>query len=125
MDRTLLVVIAEDDVPVREVLAKHLRRAGISVVETGDGEQTLAALSESLPDLLCLDLNLPVLSGFDVFRRVREQPALRDLAVLVITGRDTLDDMASARELGAIGFVVKPFRPRDLADRVLRLLRQP
>lgn len=125
MDRTPLVVVAEDDVPVREVLAKHLRRAGVTVVEAGDGEETLAVLDQRTPDLLCLDLNLPVVSGFEVFRRVRQQPALRDLAVLVMTGRDTLDDMASARELGAVDFVVKPFRPRELADRVLGLLRRP
>jgi DNA-binding response OmpR family regulator len=118
-----VVVIAEDDTDLRRVLAARLCRAGVKVIETGDGEATLAALETAAPDMLCLDLNLPLIGGFEVFRRLRRHPRLGALPVLVMTGRNTMDDVATATELGVVGYLEKPFSPRRFAERVLLLLK--
>lgn len=122
--QTHRVVIAEDDVDLRHLLAIYLRQAGVEVVETGDGRAALTALRAQTPSLLCLDLNLPVVNGFEVLRRVRRDAALETLTVVVITGRDNLQDMASVKELGVVDFVSKPFNLRELTAKILGLLGQ-
>ena len=119
MGRTIL--IADDDPHIRQLLAFALRKAGLDVVESGDGDTTLAAVAAQPPDLLVLDINMPGMDGLEVCRRIR---ATSDLPILFLSSRDDEIDRVLGMELGADDYVVKPFSPREVVARVAAILRR-
>ena len=119
MGRTIL--IADDDPHIRQLLAFALRKAGLEVVESGDGESTLAAVAAQPPDLLVLDINMPKLDGLEVCRRLR---AMGDLPILFLSSRDDEIDRVLGIELGGDDYVTKPFSPREVTARVQAILRR-
>jgi two-component system, OmpR family, response regulator len=119
MGRTIL--IADDDPHIRQLLAFALRKAGLDVVESGDGEATLKSVAVEPPDLLILDINMPGMDGLEVCRRIR---ATSDLPILFLSSRDDEIDRVLGMELGADDYVVKPFSPREVVARVAAILRR-
>ena len=119
MGRTIL--IADDDPHIRQLLAFALRKAGLDVVESGDGETTLASVAAQAPDLLILDINMPGMDGLEVCRRIR---ATSNLPILFLSSRDDELDRVLGMELGADDYVVKPFSPREVVARVAAILRR-
>jgi DNA-binding response OmpR family regulator len=117
------VLLVEDDPDIRRVMAIKLRHAGIEVLEAGDGDMGMKMVEEYTPDLICLDLNLPVISGYEILRRMRKQAHLAKVPVLIVSARDSLDDHAIAQELGVTGYILKPFKPRVLLSKVKECLR--
>ena len=115
------IVIAEDDVAIRELLVHHLEREGFRCEEAADGPAALR-LARGGADLLILDVGLPVVDGFDVVRALRRES--RDLPVLVLTARSEEIDRIVGLEIGADDYVVKPFSPREIVARVKALGRR-
>jgi len=115
------IVVAEDDVAIRELLVHHLAREGFRCTETGDGPSTLRAVRAGA-DLVILDVGLPVVDGFDVLRALRREG--RGLPVVVLTARSDEVDRVIGLELGADDYVIKPFSPRELVARVRALARR-
>ena len=119
MSRTVLVV--DDDPHIRQLLVFALEKAGLKTREAGDGEAALAAVDETLPDLVVLDINMPKLDGLEVCRRLR---AKGDLPILFLSSRDDEIDRVLGIELGGDDYVVKPFSPREVVARVSAILRR-
>jgi DNA-binding response OmpR family regulator len=117
----LRIVVAEDDLAIRELLVHHLTREGFRCTETGDGPSTLRAIRAGA-DLLLLDVGLPVVDGFDIVRTLRREG--RGLPVVMVTARGDEVDRVIGLELGADDYVSKPFSPRELIARVRALARR-
>jgi DNA-binding response OmpR family regulator len=115
------VLIVDDEPMVREVLARYLEQAGFAVSTAEDGEEALAAFDEEQPDLVLLDLMLPRIDGFEVFRRMR---AGSSAPVIMLTARGDETDRVVGLELGADDYVTKPFSPREVVARVRAVLRR-
>lgn len=115
------VLIAEDEPHIVESLRFLLRREGYAVEEAGDGERALARLAETAADLLILDVMLPRLNGFEVLRRLRADPALARLPVVMLTAKGQAQDRRTAEDLGADAFITKPFANREVVEHVRRL----
>ncbi|YAL84698.1 response regulator transcription factor [Dermacoccaceae bacterium W4C1] len=115
------VLLAEDDPAISEPLARALRREGYEVDVCPDGEQALTVGREN-PDLLILDLGLPIVDGLEVCRRLRAQG--RTLPVLILTARAEEVDTVVGLDAGADDYVTKPFRLAELLARVRALLRR-
>jgi two-component system, OmpR family, alkaline phosphatase synthesis response regulator PhoP len=107
-------------------LSKHaLERGGDAEVDVvGTGDAALRAVTDRLPDLLILDLNLPVLSGIEVCRILRGRPATARLPIIMLTARTSESDRVAGLDLGADDYVTKPFSLRELAARVRAVLRR-
>lgn len=119
--RTVLVV--EDSPLFRKMVGEFLHALGVTrVQEAANGRSALEQLAHSRPDLVCLDLTLPDVSGYDVCEYIRGQPELAGLPVLMISARGTLLDRAQAEEVGADGYLTKPFTQEEFVQQVLRLL---
>jgi two-component system chemotaxis response regulator CheY len=119
--RTVLVV--EDSPLFRKMVGEFLHALGITrVQEASNGRSALEMLAHSRPDLVCLDLTLPDVSGYDVCEYIRGQSELAGLPVLMISARGTLLDRAQAEEVGADGYLTKPFTQEEFVQQVLRLL---
>jgi len=116
------VLVAEDDVPLAHFLQRGLQTARYQVDVTHDGEAALQAISSTQYGLLILDLNLPKLDGLALLGRVR--PIVPNLPVLVLTGRNRLEDRIQALDNGADDCMVKPFSFQELTARSRALLRR-
>ena len=117
------VLIADDNPQGAELLEAYLSDSGYDLRSAADGEETLRAVAEWQPDLILLDIMMPRLSGFEVCKRLRANPATRDLAVLMITALDQVSDVERAVEAGTDDFLSKPINKTALLLRVRSLLR--
>jgi two-component system phosphate regulon response regulator PhoB len=118
------ILVVEDEADLQQILAYNLRQAGHDVVTASNGEAALAQVQKRLPDLIVLDLMLPGMSGTDVCRAVKGDPATRSAAVLMLTAKGSEIDRVVGFELGADDYVVKPFSVRELALRIAAILRR-
>lgn len=115
------ILLVDDDATLAEVTALALRRAGFLVVLAHDGPQALAQWAAEQPDLLLLDIQLPGMDGLSVCRTIRERSAV---PVILLTVRDSDEDVVQGLELGADDYVTKPFSPMQLVARVRAVLRR-
>ncbi len=99
-----------------------LTQAGCDVATAASGRAALAAVAERRPDLILLDLMLPDIDGFGVCEILRREPSTATIPVIVLTAWATTDAQNLGLELGALDYLTKPFRPRELVARVQRLL---
>ena len=116
------VLIAEDEPSILESLDFILRRAGWSIDSVTDGESVLDRVRRSRPRVLVLDVMLPKRSGFDVLKQLRADSETRDLPVLILTAKGQQQDRRIAEELGADGFVTKPYSNAEVVGAVRQLL---
>ena len=116
------ILIAEDEPSILESLDFILRRAGWSIAAVTDGEAVLSTVRRAPPKLVVLDVMLPKRSGFDVLKQIRADDMLRELPVLILTAKGQAKDRRTAEELGADGFVTKPYANAEVVDEVRRLI---
>jgi len=118
------VLIVEDEQGVVHLLRARLEPEGFQVIAAYNGQEGLRAVTEARPDLVILDLTLPGLDGFELCRRIRQQPETARLPILVLSGRTEEVDKVVMLELGADDYVTKPFNTKELVARVKTLLRR-
>jgi two-component system, OmpR family, response regulator MprA len=116
------LLVVDDDPDVRDSLERALRYAGYAVTTAVHGADALAALARSPVDLIVLDVQMPMVDGFDACRRIRGRGDATP--ILVLTARDAVDDRVTGLEVGADDYLVKPFALRELQARVRALLRR-
>ena len=116
------ILIAEDEPIILESLDFILRRAGWSISSVTDGDAVLGTLRRAPPKLVVLDVMLPKRSGFDILKQIRADELLRTLPVLILTAKGQAKDRRTAEELGADGFVTKPYANAEVIDEVRRLI---
>jgi DNA-binding response OmpR family regulator len=116
-----LVLVADDEPMVREVLGRYLEQDGFRVRAVEDGEAAVEAFAQTAADLVLLDLMLPRLDGFEVFRRIRQGSSA---PVIMLTARGHETDRIVGLELGADDYIAKPFSPREVVARVRAVLRR-
>jgi DNA-binding response OmpR family regulator len=115
------ILVVDDDLALSDVLAFAIRRAGFEVANAHDGLNALEQFSKERPDLIVLDWGLPRMDGLEVCTRIRTES---DVPIIMLTVRDTDDNVIAALEAGADEYIIKPFSPRQLIARVRALLRR-
>ncbi len=115
------IVVADDDVDVRMLVALKLRHSGYDVVDVGDGAAALEACREERTDLVVLDLMMPVMTGLDVLAQMRADARLREVPCIILTAAGQEQQHRRAMELGATEFITKPFSPKKLYARAAEL----
>jgi two-component system chemotaxis response regulator CheY len=120
-----IALVVEDDPSQRKQVIEHLTRLGLEVVAVSDGHAALSRIRERRPDLVCIDLSLPHISGYEVCEQIRSDPALQDLAVIMTSERASLEERAHSYEAGADAYLSKPHSLAKLAHEVTRLLDTP
>jgi DNA-binding response OmpR family regulator len=119
------VLVVEDEVDIANLIKHTLERNGDASVDVaGRGDEALRAVAERRPDLIILDLNLPVLSGTEVCRILRQRPETAAIAIIMLTARTSEADRVSGLDLGADDYITKPFSLRELGARVRAVLRR-
>jgi two-component system phosphate regulon response regulator PhoB len=118
------VLVVEDERDLQEVIAYNLRELGHDVVISGQGIPVAEMVREQRPDVVILDLMLPDVSGLEVCRRLKSDPATRQIPVVMVTAKGAEVDRVVGFELGADDYVVKPFSVRELLLRIQVVLRR-
>lgn len=115
------ILIADDDIELRELIGFALRQAGYLVLQAADGVEALRMFDREQPDLVILDVNMPHLSGLEVCRRIRAEAST---PIMLLTVRSSEEDQVQGLDMGADDYLTKPFSPRTLLARVRALLRR-
>ena len=118
------VLIVEDEEDIAELLEYNLQRHGYLPSSVSTGEDGLNQSRETHPDLILLDLMLPGLSGLEVCRRLKGDPAMEKIPVIMLTAKGEEEDIIAGFDAGADDYVTKPFRPKVLLARVKAVLRR-
>lgn len=112
------ILVADDDLDIRELVVAKLELAGYDVVALNDGNEALAVLRGGTIDLALLDISMPGLTGIEICREVRADPKLLGLPLILLSARAQESDIELGRDAGADDYVIKPFSPRELLVRV-------
>jgi len=117
------ILLAEDEQQIGDMVTFKLTNSGHRVVRVGDGEAALAAAERDRPDVIILDVMMPLVDGFAVLGRLKAHPDLRTIPVIMLTARGQERDVLSGLQAGAADYIVKPFSLKELIARVDVALR--
>jgi two-component system cell cycle response regulator DivK len=120
MSKRILVV--EDHEDNRQILRDLLASAGYEMIEAENGEAGVAAAAAHHPDLILMDIQLPILDGYEATRRIKSDPALKSIPIIVVTSYALSGDEDKARLAGCDAYVAKPYSPRLLLARIREFL---
>lgn len=120
---TPLVLVADDDRSMRLLIAKAMNKAGFSVAEAADGAQALQIFDRRRPDIILMDVDMPVMDGYEACAKLRRLPFGESAPIIMVTGRDDVASVVRAYEAGATDFVMKPINWVILAHRVRYMFR--
>lgn len=116
-------ILAVDDEPhILKLVSFSLTAGGFEVLEAGDGLSAVEVAERELPDLILLDVMMPVLDGYEACRRLKANPATAGIPVVMLSAKSQQAEQAIGLECGAIDYICKPFTPKDLVRQVRGLL---
>jgi CheY-like chemotaxis protein len=118
------VLLVDDELSIRTIVRVNLESDGMVVAEAADGAQALERVREERPALVLLDVMMPDVDGWQVAEQLASDPDTRDIPVVFISARAAREDRARAQELGAVGYVTKPFDPIQLGEVVRTVLER-
>jgi len=118
------VLVIEDIPDLVKRMRILLENQGYTVDTATNGEDGMKLARANKPDIVCLDLTMPKVSGFEVCEQIRADATLKDTPVLIISARSTPDARAQSREVGANAFLVKPFKQKELFEAINKLVKK-
>jgi CheY-like chemotaxis protein len=118
------VLVVDDYDDAREMYSEYFEFLGYEVHTARDGQEAIDVARESLPDIILMDLSLPVLSGWEATRQLKEDARTRDIPVMALTGHVLPKHSERAREVGCDAFLAKPALPDTVADQIRALLKK-
>jgi DNA-binding response OmpR family regulator len=118
------ILLAEDEKQIGDMVAFKLSNSGHQVFRARDGEEALQLAAAERPDLILLDVMMPVLNGFEVLRRLKGDPALATTPVIMLTAKGRERDVLGGLSAGAADYIVKPFSLKELTARIDSALRK-
>lgn len=116
------ILIAEDEPDIRELVAFTLRFAGYEVVTAANGEEAVQMAVKEMPDLALMDVRMPRMTGYDACRAMKSNPELKDIPVVFLSAKGQETEIATGIEAGAEEYLLKPFAPDQLTERVRAIL---
>jgi len=117
-----LVLLVEDQLELRQLYAQELSMSGFDVIEAGNGAEAIAHTADRRPDVVLMDLSLPVLDGWEATRRIKDDARTAHIPIVALTAHDGSGELQRATRAGCDWFVPKPCQPLDLIEEVRRVL---
>ncbi len=119
---TKRILVVEDEEDNRQILRDLLATSGYEMVEAEDGEQALAAVDQHRPDLILMDIQLPIMDGYEATRRIRANPANKRIPIIAVTSYALSGNESMALAAGCDAYVPKPYSPRELLAKIREFL---
>lgn len=124
MSRARRILIVDDESAIREMIAMALELAGYDTLEASDAKSAHALVIDEQPDMMLLDWMMPGTSGIELARRLRSDPATKDLPIIMLTAKADEDNKVQGLEAGIDDYITKPFSPKELIARLKAVLRR-
>jgi DNA-binding response OmpR family regulator len=116
------ILIAEDEPDIRDLIAFTLRFAGYEVATANNGEEAVQMASREFPDLILMDVRMPRMTGYDACRVMKADPELKDIPIVFLSAKGQESEIKTGMDVGAEDYLLKPFAPDQLTDRVRAIL---
>ena len=116
------ILIADDRSEVVELVKVTLEGKGYQSIDASDGREALEKIKREKPDLVLLDIVMPKMDGFEVLSKLRKDPKTKDIPIIMLTAKGQKLDQEKGKELGATGYIIKPFSPSALLKRIEEIL---
>lgn len=124
METKKTILVIEDDKFLRELISRKLIGEGFDVLEAVDGEEGIKKIKEGKPDLVLLDLILPSIDGFEVLTRVRDDPAVSSIPIIILSNLGQREEVEKGLKLGAIDYLIKAhFTPGEIIEKIKNVLK--
>jgi len=118
------ILVVEDDKFLRELITQKLAREGYDVKEAVDGEEGVIKVKEEKPDVILLDLILPGIDGFEVLAKIKEDPEVENIPVVILSNLGQRDDVERGLKLGAVDFLIKAhFTPGEIIEKIEKIIK--
>ena len=119
----LKVLTVDDSKTIRMIVKKAFKQFDCELFEAENGVEGLASAAREKPDLIVLDITMPVMNGIEMLDKVNAEPGLKDIPVIMLTAESAQESVMQIAKMGVKDYVVKPFRGRDLIERVEKILK--
>ena len=120
--RKEIILLVDDDRHLLVGLGDYLRMQGYAIVTAASGESALARLEETIPDLIILDLMLPKIDGYKVCMLLKKDTRFSQIPIIIFTAKAQQKDIELGQQIGADAYIIKPFEPQTLLDKIKELL---
>lgn len=118
------ILVAEDEKDIRELIGFTLRFAGLDVELAANGTEAIERALQLQPDLIILDVRMPKMTGYEVCRQLKDNPATSDIPVVFLSAKGQETEIEQGLASGALEYIVKPFAPDDLSNQVKAILKR-
>jgi len=118
------ILVAEDERDIRELINFTLTFAGHEVHQAPNGEAAISAAQEVLPDLIMMDVRMPKLTGYEACRKMKTIDSIKDIPVVFLSAKGQDDEISTGLDAGAIAYILKPFAPDELTQRITEILQK-
>ena len=118
------IVLAEDETHIARLIMFKLEREGYKVDWAQNGGEALSKIKSSPPDLILLDVMMPVMDGYEVLKQIKEDGALKTIPIIMLSAKGQTADIEKGSSLGADDYIIKPFRPAELVERIKGILKE-
>lgn len=112
------VLIVDDEPDIRRLVSFSLKRHGFEVIEAADGLSACSVAEAEQPDLILMDVMMPIMNGFEASKRIKENPATGGIPILMLSAKSQVYEQEQGLESGAAQYITKPFTPAELVERV-------
>ncbi len=116
------ILIAEDEPDIRDLIAFTLRFAGYEVVTAANGKEAVELAPKEMPDLILMDVRMPIMTGYDACKLFKADPALKHVPVVFLSAKGQESEIQAGLEAGAEEYLLKPFGPSELTESIRRIL---
>ena len=118
------ILVADDEKDIRELITITLRFAGHEVIPASNGEEAWQTALKTLPDLILMDVRMPRMSGYDACQQIKEEETTRHIPVVFLSAKGQESEVQAGLEAGAAEYILKPFAPDQLAQKIRSILEQ-
>ena len=118
------ILVAEDERDIRELINFTLSFAGHEITQAANGAEAVVKAQEVLPDLIMMDVRMPKLTGYEACRQMKDIDSVKDIPVVFLSAKGQDEEIATGMEVGAIDYILKPFAPDELTQRISEILQK-
>jgi CheY-like chemotaxis protein len=118
------IMIAEDERDIRDLITFTLRFANYDVVAASNGEEAVALARKEVPDLILMDVRMPRMTGYEACAAIKAEPNLKDIPIIFLSAKGQDSEIQAGLQAGAVEYLLKPFAPDQLTERIQRILAQ-
>ncbi|MDZ4671038.1 MAG: response regulator [Phototrophicales bacterium] len=118
------ILIAEDERDIRELITFTLTFAGHEIVQANNGAEAVEIAQQAMPDLIMMDVRMPRMTGYEACRAIKQIESIKHIPVVFLSAKGQDDEVSDGLDAGAIEYIMKPFSPTELAEKIANLLKK-